>query len=30
MSEELVLYETDEKVGIITINRPEKLNAFSP
>ncbi len=30
MSEELVLYETDEKVGIITINRPEKLNAVSP
>ena len=30
MSEDLVLYETDEKVGIITINRPEKLNAVSP
>ena len=30
MSEDLVLYETDEKVGIITMNRPEKLNAVSP
>jgi enoyl-CoA hydratase len=26
---ELVLYETKEKVGIITMNRPEKLNALS-
>jgi enoyl-CoA hydratase/carnithine racemase len=26
----IVLYETDEKVGIITLNRPEKLNAISP
>jgi len=26
---ELVLYETNEKVGIITMNRPEKLNAIN-
>jgi enoyl-CoA hydratase len=26
---ELVLYETDGKVGIVTLNRPEKLNALS-
>jgi enoyl-CoA hydratase/carnithine racemase len=24
-----VLYETDEKVGIVTLNRPDKLNALS-
>ncbi len=30
MTDELVLYETDEKVGIITMNRPAKLNAISP
>jgi len=30
MAEELVLYETDKQVSIITINRPEKLNAVSP
>ena len=30
MTENLVLYETDEKVGVITMNRPEKLNAISP
>ncbi len=29
MSEELVLYETDKQVGIITINRPDKLNAVN-
>ena len=29
MTDELVLYETDKKVGIITMNRPEKLNAVS-
>ena len=28
--EDLVLYATDDKVGIITINRPSKLNAVSP
>ena len=27
---ELVLYETDGPVGIITVNRPDKLNAISP
>lgn len=30
MNEELVLYEPDQNVGIITVNRPEKLNAISP
>ena len=30
MAEELVLYSTDEKVSIITMNRPAKLNAISP
>jgi enoyl-CoA hydratase/carnithine racemase len=29
MSQSLVLYETDESVGIVTLNRPEKLNAIS-
>src|SRR5258708_35778695 len=29
MPEPLVLYEVDEKVGIVTLNRPEKLNAIS-
>jgi enoyl-CoA hydratase len=29
MAEEIVLYAADEKVGIITLNRPEKLNAIS-
>ncbi|HEY1299304.1 MAG TPA: enoyl-CoA hydratase/isomerase family protein [Stellaceae bacterium] len=29
MAEPVVLYETDEKVGVITLNRPEKLNAIS-
>ena len=29
MAEPLVLYTTDEKVGIITLNRPQKLNAIS-
>ncbi len=27
---DLVRYQTDGKVGIITVNRPEKLNAISP
>ena len=30
MPEPVVRYEVDEKVGIITLNRPEKLNAISP
>ncbi len=30
MTENLVLYETDGKIGVITMNRPEKLNAISP
>ena len=29
MTDNLVLYETEEKVGIITMNRPDKLNAIS-
>jgi enoyl-CoA hydratase/carnithine racemase len=29
MSDELVLYQTDEKVGLVTLNRPEKLNALN-
>lgn len=30
MTEELVLYETDENIATVTMNRPEKLNAISP
>jgi enoyl-CoA hydratase len=30
MPEPVVRYEVEEKVGIITLNRPEKLNAISP
>src|SRR5262244_2466067 len=30
MPDPLVLYDVDEKVSIITLNRPEKLNAISP
>src|SRR5215471_6185911 len=30
MPEPVVRYEADEKVGVITLNRPEKLNAISP
>src|SRR5262252_8584155 len=29
MAEPQVLYETDGKVGIVTLNRPNKLNALS-
>jgi hypothetical protein len=29
MSEQMVLYEVDGKVGIVTLNRPAKLNALS-
>jgi enoyl-CoA hydratase len=29
MIEQQVLYETDGKVGIVTLNRPNKLNALS-
>ena len=29
MADRLVLYEVDDKVGVITLNRPEKLNAIS-
>ena len=30
MADPVVLYDADDKVGIITLNRPEKLNAISP
>ena len=30
MPDDRVLYETDGPVGVITINRPQKLNAISP
>ncbi|MBO0735143.1 MAG: enoyl-CoA hydratase/isomerase family protein [Alphaproteobacteria bacterium] len=29
MADPVVLYEVDEKVGVITLNRPDKLNAIS-
>src|SRR5713101_9150607 len=30
MTEQLVTYATDGRVGIVTLNRPDKLNAISP
>jgi enoyl-CoA hydratase/carnithine racemase len=29
MTAELVLYEVSDKIGFVTLNRPEKLNALS-
>ena len=29
-ADQLVLYTVDGKVGVVTINRPDKLNAISP
>ena len=29
MTAELVTYAVDDRVGIITLNRPDKLNAFT-
>ena len=29
MADPLVLYERDEQVSIVTLNRPDKLNAIS-
>lgn len=29
MGDDLVLYDTDGDIGIVTINQPEKLNAIS-
>jgi enoyl-CoA hydratase len=29
MSDDIVLYEADGKIGIVTLNRPDKLNALS-
>ena len=30
MPDPVVLYDVDDKVSVITLNRPEKLNAISP
>ena len=30
MADPLVLYAADGKVGIVTLNRPDKLNAITP
>ena len=30
MPDPVVLYQVDDKVSVITLNRPEKLNAISP
>src|SRR5438132_12562127 len=29
MPDQFVLYDTDQKVGFVTLNRPDKLNALS-
>jgi len=30
MADPVALYDVDDQVGIITLNRPDKLNAISP
>ena len=30
MAQPVVLYEIDDKLSIVTLNRPDKLNAISP